>query len=142
MSDKPAGSKTNKGGAATGKSANSPSIVEGLQSVMAVIGEEYQASPAESKPPEKPAAAAQGSSLKSGLQSVLAVIGEEYVEDDDQAGQEAVEDVTGVLSQSDGGKATPSPPPESRRDQEEGGELDSHEEASPEEIKRREVVLG
>ena len=26
-----------------------------------------------------------------------------------------------------------------RRDQEEGGELDSHEEASPEEIKRREV---
>ena len=31
---------------------------------------------------------------------------------------------------------------ESRRDQEEGGELDSHEEASPEEIKRREVVLG
>ena len=31
---------------------------------------------------------------------------------------------------------------ESRRDQEEGGELDSHEEASPEEIKNREVVLG
>ena len=31
--------------------------------------------------------------------------------------------------------------PESRRDQEEGGELDSHEEASPEEIKSREVVL-
>ena len=31
---------------------------------------------------------------------------------------------------------------ESRRDQEEGGELDSHEEASTEEIKRREVVLG
>ena len=32
---------------------------------------------------------------------------------------------------------------ESRRDQEEGGELDSHEEAtSPEEIKSREVVLG
>ena len=29
---------------------------------------------------------------------------------------------------------------ESRRDQEEGGELDSHEEASPEEIKNREVV--
>ena len=28
---------------------------------------------------------------------------------------------------------------ESRRDQEEGGELDSYEEASPEEIKRREV---
>ena len=28
---------------------------------------------------------------------------------------------------------------ESRRDQEEGGELDSHEEVSPEEIKRREV---
>ena len=27
------------------------------------------------------------------------------------------------------------------RDQEEGGELDSQEEASPEEIKRREVVL-
>ena len=27
----------------------------------------------------------------------------------------------------------------SRRDEEEGGELDSHEEASPEEIKRREV---
>ena len=31
---------------------------------------------------------------------------------------------------------------DSRRDQEEGGELDSQEEASPEEIKRREVVLG
>ena len=31
---------------------------------------------------------------------------------------------------------------ESRRDQEEGGELDSHEEASPAEIKRREVELG
>ena len=31
---------------------------------------------------------------------------------------------------------------ESRRDQEEGGELDSHEEASPEEIKNRETVLG
>ena len=31
---------------------------------------------------------------------------------------------------------------ESRRDQEEGGELDSHEEASPEEIMSREVVLG
>ena len=31
---------------------------------------------------------------------------------------------------------------ESRRDEEEGGELDSHEEASPEEIKSREVVLG
>ena len=31
---------------------------------------------------------------------------------------------------------------ESRRDQEEGGELDSHEEASPEEIKSGEVVLG
>ena len=31
---------------------------------------------------------------------------------------------------------------ESRRDQEEGGELDSHEEASPEELKSREVVLG
>ena len=32
--------------------------------------------------------------------------------------------------------------PESKRDQEEGGELDSHEEASPEEMKSREVVLG
>ena len=31
---------------------------------------------------------------------------------------------------------------ESRRDQEEGGELDSQEEVSPEEIKSREVVLG
>ena len=31
---------------------------------------------------------------------------------------------------------------ESRRDQEEGGELDSHEEASPEEIKNRVMVLG
>ena len=31
---------------------------------------------------------------------------------------------------------------EFRRDQEEGGELDSHEEVSPEEIKTREVVLG
>ena len=31
---------------------------------------------------------------------------------------------------------------ESRRDQEEGGELDSHEEVSPEEIKSREVELG
>ena len=31
---------------------------------------------------------------------------------------------------------------ESRRDQEEGGELDSHEEASPQEIKSREVELG
>ena len=31
---------------------------------------------------------------------------------------------------------------ESRRGQEEGGELDSQEEASPEEIKSREVVLG
>ena len=31
---------------------------------------------------------------------------------------------------------------ESRRDQEEEGELDSQEEASPEEIKSREVVLG
>ena len=31
---------------------------------------------------------------------------------------------------------------ESRRDQEEGGKLDSQEEASPEEIKIREVVLG
>ena len=31
---------------------------------------------------------------------------------------------------------------ESRRDQEEGGELDCQEEASPEEIKSREVVLG
>ena len=30
---------------------------------------------------------------------------------------------------------------ESRQDQEEGGELDSHEEASPEEIKSREVVM-
>ena len=28
------------------------------------------------------------------------------------------------------------------QDQEEGGELDSHEEASPEEMKSREVVLG
>ena len=33
-------------------------------------------------------------------------------------------------------------PKESRRDQEEGGELDSQEEASPEEIKSKEVVLG
>ena len=32
--------------------------------------------------------------------------------------------------------------PEIRRDQDERGELDSHEEASPEEIKSREVVLG
>ena len=31
------------------------------------------------------------------------------------------------------------PKSESRRDQEEGGELDSHEKVSPEEIKRREV---
>ena len=31
---------------------------------------------------------------------------------------------------------------ESRRDQEEGGELDFHEEVSPEEIKSREVELG
>ena len=31
---------------------------------------------------------------------------------------------------------------ESRRGQKEGGELDSQEEASPEEIKNREVVLG
>ena len=31
---------------------------------------------------------------------------------------------------------------ESRQDQEEGAELDSHEEAIPEEIKSREVVLG
>ena len=31
---------------------------------------------------------------------------------------------------------------ESRQDQEEGGDLDSQEEASPEEIKSREVVLG
>ena len=31
---------------------------------------------------------------------------------------------------------------ESRRGQKEGGELDSQEEASPEEIKSREVVLG
>ena len=31
---------------------------------------------------------------------------------------------------------------QSRRDQEEGGELDSQEEASPEEIKSRDVVLG
>ena len=31
---------------------------------------------------------------------------------------------------------------ESRRDQEEGGELDSHEEVIPEEIENREVVLG
>ena len=31
---------------------------------------------------------------------------------------------------------------ESRRDQEEGGELDSQEEVSPEETKSREVVLG
>ena len=31
---------------------------------------------------------------------------------------------------------------ESKRDQEEGGELNSQEEASPEEIKNREVVLG
>ena len=31
---------------------------------------------------------------------------------------------------------------ESRQDQEEGDELDSHKEASPEEIKSREVVLG
>ena len=31
---------------------------------------------------------------------------------------------------------------ESRRDQEEGGELDSHEEVRPEEIKSRKVVLG
>ena len=31
---------------------------------------------------------------------------------------------------------------ESRRDQEEGGELDPHEEVSPEEIRSREVVLG
>ena len=30
----------------------------------------------------------------------------------------------------------------SRRDQEEGAELDSHKEVSPEEIKSREVVLG
>ena len=33
-------------------------------------------------------------------------------------------------------------PAQSRRDQEEGGELDSHEEASPEEIESREVELG
>ena len=31
---------------------------------------------------------------------------------------------------------------ESRRDQEEGGELDPHEEVSPEETKSREVELG
>ena len=31
---------------------------------------------------------------------------------------------------------------ESRRDQEEGSELDSHEEVIPEKIKTREVVLG
>ena len=31
---------------------------------------------------------------------------------------------------------------ESRQDQGEGGELDSHEEANPEEIKSKEVVLG
>ena len=31
---------------------------------------------------------------------------------------------------------------ESRRDQEEGGELESQEDASPEEINSREVVLG
>ena len=31
---------------------------------------------------------------------------------------------------------------ESRQEQEEGGELDSHEEASPEKIKNRVVVLG
>ena len=31
---------------------------------------------------------------------------------------------------------------ESRRDQDKGGELDSQEEASPKEIKSREVVLG
>ena len=31
---------------------------------------------------------------------------------------------------------------EARQNQEEGDELDSHEEASPEEIKSREVVLG
>ena len=31
---------------------------------------------------------------------------------------------------------------ESRRDQEEGGELDPHEEVSPEEIRSGEVVLG
>ena len=31
---------------------------------------------------------------------------------------------------------------ESRRDQEEGGELDSHEEVIPEEFKTRKVVLG
>ena len=31
---------------------------------------------------------------------------------------------------------------ESRQDQEEGGELDSNKEASPEEIKSREMVLG
>ena len=31
---------------------------------------------------------------------------------------------------------------ESRRDQEDGGELDSQEEASPEEVKSMEVVLG
>ena len=34
------------------------------------------------------------------------------------------------------------PGAESRQDQEEGGELDFQEEASPEEIKSREVVLG
>ena len=32
--------------------------------------------------------------------------------------------------------------PDARRDQEEGGELDSHEETSPEEIKSREMELG
>ena len=31
---------------------------------------------------------------------------------------------------------------ESRRNQEQGGELESHEEVSPEEIKSREVELG
>ena len=35
-----------------------------------------------------------------------------------------------------------SPKKESRRDQEGGGELDPHEEASPQGIKSREVVLG
>ena len=31
---------------------------------------------------------------------------------------------------------------ESRRDQQEGGELDSHDDVSPEEVKSTEVVLG
>ncbi len=80
--------------------ASGPDVAQGLQSVMAVIGENYD--PAVSGAVDKDSAVeqgsrltdkidaarqkqSQGSSVKQGLQSIMAVIGEEYEEDAEPA---------------------------------------------------------